>query len=169
MTREEMFSALNQMSQFCAERVYKARAAMMWDEVVLYTRWTEAVDCAVTELTGYYNALEEALRGTPLEKEVIVMPEVCSDNRFEIIADYKRRLVEGTNIETKPEEMAVLDSILFRFWQMGWLKEQEPVKPRWTHPTVDKNVMMCGSCGIAIPLGKPNYCPWCGRKVKWNG
>lgn len=51
------------------------------------------------------------------------MLEVCTDNRFEIIADYKRRLVEETNIETKPEEMAVLDSILFRFWQMGWLPE----------------------------------------------
>ena len=51
---------------------------------------------------------------------------------------------------------------------LALLKEQEPVKPRWTHPTVDKKVMMCGSCGIAIPLGKPNYCPWCGRKVKWN-
>lgn len=49
------------------------------------------------------------------------------------------------------------------------LKEQEPVTPRWTHPTVDKNVMMCGSCGIEIPLGKPNYCPWCGRRVKWDG
>ena len=69
MTREEMFSVLNHMSQFCAERVYKAKAAMMWDEMVLYTRWMEAVDCAATELTGYYNALEEALRGTPLEKE----------------------------------------------------------------------------------------------------
>ena len=34
--------------------------------------------------------------------------EVCEDNRFEIIADYKHRLVEETNIETKPEEMAVL-------------------------------------------------------------
>ena len=46
------------------------------------------------------------------------------------------------------------------------LQEQEPVVPRWTHPTVDKNVMMCGNCGIEIPLGKPNYCPWCGRRIK---
>ena len=49
------------------------------------------------------------------------MTEVCTDNRFEIIEDYKHKLIEETNIETKPEEMAVLDSILFRFWQMGWL------------------------------------------------
>lgn len=51
---------------------------------------------------------------------------------------------------------------------LALLKEQEPVTPRWTHPTVDKNVMMCGGCGIEIPLGKPNYCPWCGMRVKWD-
>lgn len=48
------------------------------------------------------------------------------------------------------------------------LKEQEPVRPRWTHPEVGTNVLMCGGCGVAIPLGKPNYCPWCGRAVKWD-
>ena len=49
------------------------------------------------------------------------MNEVCGDNRFEIIAEYKKRLIEGTNIESSPEEMAVIDSILFRLWQMRWL------------------------------------------------
>lgn len=51
--------------------------------------------------------------------------EVCSDNRFEIIERYKKKLIESTNIETSPLEMEVLDSILFRMWQMGWLKEDE--------------------------------------------
>lgn len=94
------------------------------------------------------------------------MTEVCADNRFEIIADYKRRLVEETNIETKPEEMAVLDSILFRFWQMGWLTEQEPVKPiaegkrpyRW---------FRCGNCEEPL-YGLWNYCQKCGKAVKWD-
>ena len=49
------------------------------------------------------------------------MNEVCDDNRFEIIEAAKQRLIEDTNIESSPEEMAVLDSILFRMWQMGWL------------------------------------------------
>jgi hypothetical protein len=49
------------------------------------------------------------------------MSEVCGDNRYELIGEFKGKLVEGTNIETSPEEMAVLDNILFRFWQMGWL------------------------------------------------
>lgn len=52
--------------------------------------------------------------------------EICTDNRFEIIAAYKKKLIECTNIETRPEEMAVIDDILFRFWQMGWL----PPDPR---------------------------------------
>lgn len=47
--------------------------------------------------------------------------DICTDNRFEIIAAYKKKLIEGTNIESSPDEMAVIDNILFRFWQMGWL------------------------------------------------
>lgn len=49
---------------------------------------------------------------------------ICDDNRFEIIEAAKQRLIEATNIEMCPDEMAVLDSILFRMWQMGWLPEQ---------------------------------------------
>ena len=47
--------------------------------------------------------------------------EICTDNRFEIIAAYKKKLIESTNIQSSQEEMAVIDNILFRFWQMGWL------------------------------------------------
>lgn len=47
--------------------------------------------------------------------------EMCTDNRFEIIAAYKKKLIDGTNIESSQDEMAVIDNILFRFWQMGWL------------------------------------------------
>lgn len=49
----------------------------------------------------------------------------CDDNREELITKYKQKLIEDTNIESDPEEMAVLDSILFRFWQMGWLDRLE--------------------------------------------
>lgn len=51
------------------------------------------------------------------------MDNICTDNRFEIIEKYKKDLIESTNIEDSPEEMAVIDNILFRFWQMGWLKD----------------------------------------------
>ena len=53
------------------------------------------------------------------------------------------------------------------------LREQEPAEPHWRCPTVYMNgtgkiELICGNCGISIPLGKPSYCPWCGKKVKWN-
>jgi len=49
--------------------------------------------------------------------------EVCGDDRFELIGKAKRKLLECTNIESRPEEVAVLDSILFRCWQMGLLDQ----------------------------------------------
>ena len=63
------------------------------------------------------------------------MGEICPDNRFELIEKYKKRLIEGTNIESNPEEMKVLDEIMFRCWQMGWLDHLEE-KEKWTSITV---------------------------------
>lgn len=54
------------------------------------------------------------------------MDDMCTDNRFEVIEKYKQKLIECTNIETAQDEMAVLDNILFRFWQMGWLPATQP-------------------------------------------
>lgn len=48
--------------------------------------------------------------------------DMCRDNRFDIIAAAKDDIIRTTDIETWPDEMAVLDSMLFRAWQMGWLK-----------------------------------------------
>lgn len=50
------------------------------------------------------------------------MSEICNDARFEMIARIKKVLILNTNIETRKEEMDVIDSILFRLWQMGWLE-----------------------------------------------
>lgn len=49
----------------------------------------------------------------------------CGDNRFEIIEAAKKDLLESTNIESDPDEMKVIDSILFRCWQMGWLDKYD--------------------------------------------
>lgn len=56
------------------------------------------------------------------------MSDVCGDNRFEIIEAYKKKLIEDTNIESQPDEMAVIDNILLRFWQMGWLPSAQPTQ-----------------------------------------
>lgn len=47
---------------------------------------------------------------------------VCTDERFGMIARVKSELMRSTNIETDKKEMEVIDSILYRFWQMGWLQ-----------------------------------------------
>lgn len=51
--------------------------------------------------------------------------DVCNDNRFELIKRYTKELLDHTNIETSKQEMEVIDNVLFRFWQMGWLDKLE--------------------------------------------
>lgn len=60
--------------------------------------------------------------------------DMVGDNRFETIAKAKRAILDGTNIETDEDEMKVLDNILFRCWQMGWLDKYDDTKnqTRWT-------------------------------------
>ena len=60
------------------------------------------------------------------------MADMCGDNRFEIIARAKKALLEGTNIDMCPDEMAVIGNILFRCWQMGWLD-------RYDEPQTERN------------------------------
>ena len=50
---------------------------------------------------------------------------MCNDNRFEIIERAKNDIIESTNISSSEDEMKVLDNILFRCWQMGWLSKYD--------------------------------------------
>ena len=49
----------------------------------------------------------------------------CGDSRFEVIARAKEDLFKSTNIESDEKEVAVIDNILFRCYQMGWLDRYE--------------------------------------------
>lgn len=49
----------------------------------------------------------------------------CGDKRLEVIAKAKADLLKSTNIENDEKEMAVIDNILFRCAQMGWLEKYE--------------------------------------------
>ena len=49
----------------------------------------------------------------------------CGDKRFEVIARAKADLLKSTNIERDEKEMEVIDNILFRCAQMGWLEKYE--------------------------------------------
>lgn len=60
------------------------------------------------------------------------MADLCDDGRFELIEKYKLMLMESTNINNSEDELKVLDTILFRFWQMGWLdKLEQPSAQQW--------------------------------------
>ena len=60
------------------------------------------------------------------------MADLCDDGRFELIEKYKLMLIESTNIIDSKDELNVLDTILFRFWQMGWLdKLEQPTAQQW--------------------------------------
>ena len=51
------------------------------------------------------------------------MYDICGDNRFEVIDKAKKDILGSTNIGDSPDEMKVLDTFLFRCWQMGWLEK----------------------------------------------
>ena len=53
---------------------------------------------------------------------------ICGDNRFEIIAKVKEHLLEATNINMQPKELEVLDSILFRLWQLGYFEKDKQIE-----------------------------------------
>ena len=61
----------------------------------------------------------------------MICETMAGDNRFEIIAKAKHAILEGTNIDTSEDEMKVLDNILFRCWQMGWLDKYDDSKTGW--------------------------------------
>ena len=106
--------------------------------------------------------------------------EKCGDNRFEVIQRAKEHLLEATNIETSPNEMKVLDSFLFRAWQMEWLRQYEPTlrnatdtNGKWVHD--EDGCWYCPKCGCTPAYweakddnqyGLPPYCHSCGAKLE---
>ena len=49
------------------------------------------------------------------------MGDMCDYNQFIIIKRAKEDIIQHTNIGLSKDEMKLLDNILFRCWQMGWL------------------------------------------------
>ena len=110
--------------------------------------------------------------------------EICGDNRFELIEKYKQKLMRATNIEQSVDEMSVIDSILFRFWQMGWLDRLEAPTAdvaevrhgKWevweNHPTIygKDTLYVCSECTAKYTDAYAyNYCPHCGAKMDAEG
>ena len=86
----------------------------------------------------------------------------CGDTRFEVIARAKEDLFKSTNIESDEKEMAVIDNILFRCYQMGWLDRYEDEKLS-NYENIEKNVKEFNI--KAAKSGKP-VCTRDGRKAR---
>lgn len=46
---------------------------------------------------------------------------IADCDRIFVIGKYRQRLIDSTNINESPEEMKVLNDLMFRLYQMGWL------------------------------------------------
>lgn len=55
----------------------------------------------------------------------------CNDDSWKIIDKAKEHLLKSTNIESSSDEMKVLDSFLFRCWQMGWLNQYKESEDKY--------------------------------------
>lgn len=69
--------------------------------------------------------------------------------------------------ESKQETVAEIASDA-----IALLKEQEPLKPNRMTSDNGFHYDFCGKCGRLLPVAqdfnRANYCPNCGRAVKWN-
>lgn len=93
-----------------------------------------------------------------------------SDNRFDLIETAKKRLTEATNIESFPDEMKVLDSILSRMWQLGWLPESKIRESTRDvllemRDSPDETVRSFAK-RISYSMARDNYCNICGRSLR---
>ena len=82
----------------------------------------EEDELSVDELVGIVKKTMKGLDSTVTKEMLDKFHDCCTDDRFEMIERVKNYLKEATNIETSEDEMKVIDNILFRFWQMDWLK-----------------------------------------------
>lgn len=58
------------------------------------------------------------------------------------------------------------DKNAVKAWEV-LLREQKPVKPLWALGRT--RTASCGACKSWLSDHSWEYCPRCGRKVKWNG
>ena len=62
--------------------------------------------------------------GKMVDEAIRTMSQYGDFEWFVLIERAKKHLLDSTNIESSPDEMKVLDSFLFRCWQMGWLESE---------------------------------------------
>jgi len=141
-----------------------------WCGVLIASTTGKTIKMAIPFLFALHH---RAMKRSVQREKGKTMSELCTDNRFELIEKYKAKLIEATNIETDTLGMAAIDSILFRFWQMGWLDKLDAdavpvVHGKWEVKGQDVYCSVCGAESAYNWFGASkfsNYCPNCGAKM----
>jgi hypothetical protein len=97
------------------------------------------------------------------------MNDACDDDSFELIAKAKGELMERTNIEMRPDEMAVIDNILFRCWQMGWLDQLRDSGTHYSELFGTPERAARTLAGIECGDGGCESCPLYGAHCTYDG
>jgi hypothetical protein len=125
------------------ERIRKAIVHLL--EVASDAYLIEATGFKKEQFLSYLEKQKESLHISETCKEnAEYFTSQCGDNRFELIDKAKRDIIAKTNIESSPDEMKVLNSFLFRAWQMGWLGKYDVIvpeqRPSWSEEDIEKMV-----------------------------
>ena len=78
------------------------------------------------------------------------------DKVINVLSNYKKHAFGDKDEKVTVEEIIAL------------LKAQEPVKPLTTNLGTVRENHLCGYCGGSFFRHEVNFCPWCGKAVKWE-
>lgn len=88
----------------------------------------------------------------------------------------REKVIEG--LEELKQRLLLQKDILGYGYHVGdindalvLLREQEAVSTIVEQPLNDTRYIFCGACKAMLAQNKPKgykYCPWCGKKVKWE-
>ncbi len=141
--KEEIEHYFPELRESEDERIRKAIVHLL--EVASDAYLIEATGFKKEQFLSYLEKQKESLHISETCKEnAEYFTSQCGDNRFELIDKAKRDIIAKTNIESSPDEMKVLNSFLFRAWQMGWLGKYDVIvpeqRPSWSEEDIEKMV-----------------------------
>lgn len=120
-------------------------------------------ECPYWELCGEYEGAFEDCTSA-LAKDVLALlkvQELISDQDLKDL-DILRRVKEGKLAKSLCRDYVIYNGEWYRNHKWDW-PNQEPLEPRIVDGEPE-----CGMCLYELRRYADNYCPCCGRKVKWD-
>lgn len=101
--------------------------------------------------------------------EYMISEGCCTDTQFDFIEEIEKaiELLKAQERDMADMREDLQDTLKENMRMAELLEAQEPVKPVWLGGENEHiGFYACGSCGMNMGTN-PNYCWYCGRKVKW--